>query len=340
LISPADVRSTDRPNGKPVRLQSTDLCVDVLPDNGGKIASLRCMKTGTEFLVSGSTYDAKAQFAPDAPFEESDCAGMDECLPTISISGPETLGGGVPDHGDLWRLPWRVVRENGNEVVLTANCFSRPLSFTRRLSVQAAVVRLDYRIQNLADASVPFLYACHPLFAIDSGDRVILPSEIDRVRLHYSRGDRAGHAAESIAWPHVTSGNGQIELDRIEEISAGTAEMLYAEKLARGICAIYRTHRKQAVVVRFDPQVLPYLGLWICCGGWPDDPAQAKQHAVALEPTVAAHGSLAAATAAGEAPVLAAGHAFEFTIRMEVLGCDKPWTYDDVKQYVNDAPAL
>lgn len=314
--------------------------MDVLPDNGGRLASIRCVRTGTEFLVGGSDYGAKAQFASDATFEESDCAGMDECLPTVLMSGPEVASDSAPDHGDLWRHPWRVAQQGANDVLLATECFSRPLSFTRRLRVQAAEVKLDYRIENLAEMPISFLYACHPLFAVEAGDRLILPREIDRVRLHYSRGDRVDHTEDSISWPLVANGDRKIALDRVGEASDGTAEMLYTDRLTRGICALYRARRQQALVMHFDTSVLPYLGLWLCNGGWPDRPMKQKQYAVAMEPTVAPCGSLAVAIAAGTAPELSPRGVFAFSLRMEVLGCDKSWSYDEVKTYIDEAPAM
>ena len=42
----------------------------------------------------------------------------------------------------------------------------------------------------------------------------------------------------------------------------------------------------------FDSAATPYLGLWICYGGWPDRPGS-KQMCVALEPATAPVDSLA-----------------------------------------------
>jgi hypothetical protein len=255
--------STDESKGTPVLLRSADLCVDVLPDNGGRVASIRSRKTGTEFLLSGSNYNAKALYPDDAAFEESDCAGIDECLPTISACTSESAVGNAPDHGDLWRHAWRVLTKGENDLVLATECFSSPLSFTRRLWVQASELQLECRIKNLAWHPVPFLYACHPLFAVESGDRLVLPHGVDRLRVHYSLGDRIGRAGEWIDWPVVNNRDKQVALDKagstyqkfllpIGEESDSTAEMLYTDRLARGICALYRARRRRALVMYFD----------------------------------------------------------------------------------------
>jgi hypothetical protein len=50
----------------------------------------------------------------------------------------------------------------------------------------------------------------------------------------------------------------------------------------------------------------PFLGLWLCYGGWPECHAQ-RQHCVAFEPCTAPVDSLATAIAAGWAKTLAPG---------------------------------
>jgi hypothetical protein len=330
-----DVTTAGQKAGNLIQLRSADLIVDVLPANGGRIASIRCVRSGIEFLLGGSDYQAVAQFGTDAPFEESDCAGLDECLPTVSLSGLETKGGGAPDHGDLWRHPWSILQSSPDDLLLATTCFSRPLQFSRRLRVSDAEVLMDYRIENLASESVAFLYACHPLFAVEAGDQLILPQEVQRLRLHYSREGRLTTSAGTISWPLVASDTRHIALNCVGARSDETAEMLYTERLSHGVCALYRARPRQALVMHFDTSLLPYLGLWICAGGWPEGPAKQKQYAVSLEPTVSPHGSLAAAIESGTAPILNAGSGFAFSLRLEVMGIDKPCSYDDVNEYVN-----
>lgn len=317
--------------GHAVRLQNEKLHVDVLPRNGGRIASIRCRRTQTEFLLSGSNYGVTAAFSKDAPFEDSDCAGWDECLPTISRSYSNAGGFNAPDHGDLWRRPWTTLKQTENHITLSTECFSRPLTFARSLRLESTRLRMDYRIVNRGEQAEPFLYACHPLFAVDDGDLVLLPSDVDSVRLHFSRGDRVGHPGEQLPWPLLLRGEKTI-LNRVSDVSNGNAEMFYVTSLQRGVCALYRSQRQQAVVMRFSLESLPILGVWICNGGWPEKVSTRKQHAVALEPTVTPFGSLAEAMASNAAAVLQPRAEFMFSIEVEILGCDQPCTCEEVIQ--------
>jgi galactose mutarotase-like enzyme len=56
---------------------------------------------------------------------------------------------------------------------------------------------------------------------------------------------------------------------------------------------------------------MPYLGLWICYGGWPDR-AGTKQNCVAIEPTTAPVDSLA--IAGPWSRTLAAGASYKWTL--------------------------
>ncbi len=225
----------------------------------------------------------------DARFEDGPCAGIEECLPTVGSSGPETEGGPAPDHGDFWQLQWNVDEANAEEIRLHAQGFSRTLRFTKQLTLQGAALHIRYTVRNTGDVPQSFLYACHPLFAVDPGDQILLPPEVRSLRLNYSRGDRVGTSGETITWPNSPA---DPYLNLAKSQAAGTAEMFYTTRLQEGRCGIYRTVHRQMLLVTFDASVLPFLGVWLCYGGWPGG-AGAQQYAVALEPTTSPHNTLA-----------------------------------------------
>ena len=45
--------------------------------------------------------------------------------------------------------------------------------------------------------------------------------------------------------------------------------MIYTERLHVGHSGVFRSAQRQGVIVSFDPVQLPYLGVWLCFGGWP-----------------------------------------------------------------------
>jgi galactose mutarotase-like enzyme len=211
---------------------------------------------------------------------------------------------------------------------MAATGYSRPLHFEKRLHLHASALEIHSRIHNQEDVPVPFLYALHPLLAIDPGDRIVLPPEVSTMRIESSLHNRVGTLGATIAWPKPGATRSALDLSRAEDVSAGTAEMLYTERLQSGWCGLYRARHGQGMCLRFDPHLLPYLGLWLCFGGWPEDKSQPLQHAVAFEPTVAPRGTLASALESHQAPVLAAHESFEFDLMLEQIG-PSPLTYEE-----------
>jgi galactose mutarotase-like enzyme len=301
-------------------LQNDDLSVAVVPDEGGRIASLKSRHSGLELLLQARHDRAPLQPGLHARFRDGACAGIEECLPSIGAcagDGESDEDASVPDHGDFWQLAWTVDTFSEATLSLSATGFSRPLRLRKRISLHNNSLRMDYSVENLSDRPTSFLYACHPLLAVAPGDRIALPKEVTSLRLHSSRGDQLGTHGTILPWPSTT-GLHHRDLSLALHKSEGTADMLYTARLTEGWCGLYRSAARQGVALRFNPALLPYVGLWLCYGGWPEDGSEPRQYAVALEPTTAPYGTLTAAKQAGAAIQLAVGGSFHYTIEFAV----------------------
>jgi len=277
-----------------------------VPEEGGRISSLVSRISQIEFLTQSANDDLHLKPGYDAQFQHGACAGIEECLPTVGICDDTTESGPVPDHGDFWQLSWQVTAQSADYAALAANGFSRPLLFEKTISLQETGLSLRYRVQNVGQRDTSFLYACHPLFAIEPGDRVVLPPEVETLQLTYSRTGRMGQPGNRVAWP----GNG---FDTVLPAEAAEAEMLYTDRLSTGRCGLYRSEGKQGLILSFSPHAMPYLGLWLCYGGWPGGSVP-QQYAVALEPTTAPCGTLKEAQEKGLAFQLAPGEEFDWEL--------------------------
>ncbi|MGC2298426.1 MAG: aldose epimerase [Acidobacteriaceae bacterium] len=296
-----------------VSLENDRLTLKLIPIEGGRIASLRSRLTGLEFLTQSTRTGPLPQPSLDALFQQGPSAGIEECLPTV---GPGTAQGGfVPDHGDFWQIPWKVLACTDGHLCVSADGFSRSLRFTKDLVLHDSTLLVRYRVENIGASPQSFLYACHPLFAVCGGDRILLPREVRELMLNYSRNGRIGARGSIVPWPVTASG---IRLDVTEGPLAGTAEMFYTARLHEGLCGVWRRATGEVLEVSFDTARLPYLGLWICYGGWPDQGDGPRQYAVALEPTTSACNTLAEAQQNGSAVELGIGHIAEWQIRFEI----------------------
>ena len=280
-----------------VLIRAGSYAVTILPRLGGKIASIR---VGDRELL-------QAPLAPCGPrtrtmsFDAGDASGWDECLPSVAGCTVETAAGqaSVPDHGDLWRVEWQQVAANATSATFRGKCFSLPLALERTLTLIETAkgwqLNLDYTVANTGDYPAPWSWAAHPLFVAGAGDRIVLPDSICELLLEGSGGSRLGQNGDKVSWPVATLAHGgQTDLSLAQSPVSGIGDKLFAGPLAasQNWCALERPQAGVRIKVSFDPVATPYLGLWICYGGWPDRPGP-KQVCVALEPATAPVDSLA-----------------------------------------------
>lgn len=296
----------------PLVLKTDTFSVNVLPALGGKIASIS--RNGIELLQQ-----PLLPYAPRNPtmaFEESDASGFDECLPTVAACEIDTPSGriAISDHGEFWRLPCAVTQQTPQEVQLTASGNALPLRFERKLRLLAdspprgaTTLHIDYSVENVGPRPIHYAWSAHPLFAVDPGDRIVLPPSVTEVTVEGSAGERLGANGKIHPWPQAELSSGEItELDRVGYVSDNIGDKLFAAAPYEGWCAIRRKSAGLHVRVEFDPVLTPFLGLWLCYGGWPENSTN-RQYCVALEPCTSPVDSLSAAIDAGRARTLPPG---------------------------------
>jgi len=303
--------------GPELTMQTDTLRVLVLPAIGGKIASLQWLPRNLDLL--------QAPLAPYAPrtmnmgFEESDASGFDECLPSVAACDLKTANGvvRVPDHGDFWRLLWEA-EQSGNEIRMAATGVSLPLHFERTLRLADDTLDIAYRVTNRGDAALDYAWSAHPLLAVERGDRVLLPESVQHVVVEGSAGQRLGAKHSRHAWPRtVTLAREAVDLSVAGGIEDGIGDKLFAASPAEGWAAVERRNPGLRVAVHFDPKESPWLGLWLCYGGWPDGRAH-RQQCVAIEPCTAPVDSLEEAVAGGWSRRLAPSQSNEWRMRIRV----------------------
>jgi galactose mutarotase-like enzyme len=288
-----------------VLIRAGACAVTVRPDLGGKIASI--LIGDRELLQSPlRPYGTRSR---SMSFDAADASGWDECLPSVAGCRVMTAKGqvNVPDHGDLWRVEWepagaassRKQDAEQSEVTLRGKCFSLPLALERSLRLSETSLgwqlNLNYTVKNESDSPVPWSWSAHPLFVVEAGDRILLPATVKTLRVEGSRANRLGAHGDEVQWPMAALRNGgSTDLSVVLGEESVVGDKLFAGPLGaeEGWCVLERPKQGIRLRIRFEPEKTPYLGLWICSGGWPDGPG-AKQMCVALEPATAPVDSLA-----------------------------------------------
>ena len=123
-----------------LRLENEYLALTFLPDYACKMASLFKKDTGREFLFQ-SARDVLTPPPYGAAFSDYDSSGFDEVLPSIDACPYPCgtyLGTPVPDHGEVWALPWEhTVHADGNGLTARVQSPKLPYRFTRELILSA-----------------------------------------------------------------------------------------------------------------------------------------------------------------------------------------------------------
>lgn len=280
-----------------VLIRAGDCHVTLLPAFGGKIASIKIK--GQELLQAPLRTPAPRTHSMS--FDAGDASGWDECLPSVAQCEVKGAFGtaSIPDHGDLWRVPWQHVESDSNSVTLRGECFSLPLELVRTAQIAETKsgwrLTTDYTLTNLGNDEIPWSWAAHPLFAAAEGDQILLPGSITELCVEGSGGNRLGPQGATVHWPVTLLANGShADLSIAQAPDSNIGDKVFSRRLTQNEnwCALARPSAGLRIKVQFEPEATPYLGLWLCYGGWPDGPGP-KQVCVAMEPATAPCDSLA-----------------------------------------------
>lgn len=298
-------------------LESDRLRVVTTPDVGAKITSIFDKKTGYEWLIA----PADRPFQPvayGAEFIVQDMSGWDEMLPTIKpcrypAPGPY-LGAPLPDHGEVWALPWDVEAAEDSALTLAVEGRALPYRFTRSLSLaDPATLRLGYTLTNTGDGPITALWAAHPQFTATPHTRIRLPehvTELVNVRLTHD----FGAIGLRYRWPQATTQHGApFALDRVAPPGARNCRKLYTPpEIPVGWAALVEEPGDHWLCMAWSPDEVPYLGIWV------DEGAVNSVATAALEITTGFHDSLETAWGKGRSPLLAPGAIQAWTVTVRV----------------------
>ena len=265
--------------GEPgIELSSDDMAVVVLPRRGAKIASLHHRPSRREWLEQP---DGELGGPPEygSSFTQAALFGWDEMVPTIiSCPYPEGAHRGtqLPDHGEVWSLPWET---GAGAEALVSQVAGRALPYrlTRTMRLDGSRMTLDYLLATSGSTPLWLLWAAHPQFAVEDGTRVVLPPEVGELV-----DVTAGSKQAILPWPSP-------ELESPLLLRAGTGRKLYLSPDLRVGTAGLIDGDGAWMSLAWNPAQVPYLGIWL------DNGAYARHPIIALEPTTGYYDDLAAA---------------------------------------------
>jgi hypothetical protein len=244
-----------------VTLRSSQISVEVDVARGAKITSLRSLPSEREWLLQSPTPTGEEP-CYGSVFTDIPLSGWDEMLPTVdACSYP---GGGVelPDHGEAWSRPWRLVEQTSTSLTCAIDGVALDYHFRRRIRLDGPRLSMSYRLSTQRPDGLAALWAPHPQFRALPGTMLQLPGDVNRLD---SRAD-----GDTGAFRQVDIGSGGLDWRQV--VPAGTGLMLYAEPDVRVSSAVLSDPDGSWLRMAWDSDAAPYFAVWMDHGRYAAEP--------------------------------------------------------------------
>jgi len=271
-----------------VSLENEIVRVTVLSGKGADIASFLHKPTDTDFMWHSPRGLRDPGTAPPAPgvetaFDQFYEGGWQELFPHASRPS-EYRGVLLPQHGEVWALPWDVeILEDTPEhisVRFSVETLRTPFRLERTMSMESssAEVTIGEKVTNLSDEDQEFMWGHHPAFGapfLSEDCRLEFPA--GRVRWQGSEGEIIGE------WPVVKVPDGDdVDLSLVPGEGSGFTDMIYPEELSGGSYRIVNEKLGVGFSLKWDLDVFKVVWVWRqinAPGGW-----HGRAYTVACEP--------------------------------------------------------
>ncbi len=290
-----------------VILENEFLRVVIMPELGAKIWQLTYKPRAKELLWHHPRLKPR-KLPFHSVYDDTFFGGWDELYPNDM---PEELNGEkMPDHGEVWTLPWEYTLEKVTAEEITVRLWvETSISASRmekRITLRSGESKLwfHHKLTNTGQTEQPFLWKLHVAMAVDEHSRIDLPAK--RMYIEDFGPPRNGRTGIEYEWPYLTDDNGTRH-DMRQALPATTQvnEFQYATEMSAGWCALTDTRTGVSYGLSFDAQVLPSCWLFATYGGW------RNLHTVVLEPCTGYPISVTEGVERGTHKVLHAGQSIE-----------------------------
>ncbi|TGB01669.1 DUF5107 domain-containing protein [Halobacillus salinus] len=310
------------PSSKHVTFQGIDaVCIEndavrciLLPSYGGKMVSLYDKQADYEWLFQS---ERGLEIPPyGADFSAYDSSGFDEMFPGIDQGPHPTWPHIIPDHGEVWAMPWEFTEQAG-ALHLQVKSAVFPYTLHKKLSLTENGIHIEYEATNHSEKEFPFIWTPHALLRLRDDSRIEVPAHLDNV-INVEQGTRhLGTWGKQHAYPLTQSLSSQedIDLSKLQPLEDGTIEKVYfAERLKEGWCSLVQPEIGKKLTYHFPHEKVPYLGVWKTRGGY------RGEYNVALEPCTGLFDDVYVANKIGKCSNIPAHGTYEWTFTMEFGG--------------------
>lgn len=277
---------------------------EVQPDRGARIVSLQGAD-GWEWLTAS---ERTPSTGTGLPFVRPGMGGWDEVAPTVQTDPDAEAPSGsrlpaLPDHGDVWNIPWRVDHAGPDRLAVSVELPSMPVTLFRTITATESGLRFLYRATTTSLDPLPLLWCAHPQFAAGPGTDVALESggvhiAPDLTEMYPGEGKALDFAARP---RHAT-------------MPAGTSLKAFVDPEIRADAAVLSLPTGRSLRLDWDSRQLPYLGVF-----W-DNGEFAAEPVLAVEPSTGWGERLSAATRQKRVLTVSLERPLEWELQLSVSG--------------------
>jgi len=265
-------------------LENEILRVEILPKWGAKIASIIFKPIEYELLWQNPNKTFKKSLYAEQ-FAEGESACFDDMFPNISSSYYEKApwkGIEMPDHGEVWSLPWNLTILNQN-IEMEVNGVRFPYRFKKKMHLDEGTIYLSYEVENLSPYQFDFIWSAHPLFNANANMEFIVPEGMDEI-VNSVDGKRLGSYGSKYNFPEAILDSGKVfRLDKVPPINDfGYQKYYFTTPVTEGWCSLLDPQNEIKIHLEYPKESVKYLGMWLNEGGY------AGQYNIAPEPCTGA----------------------------------------------------
>ncbi|MFD2115294.1 hypothetical protein ACFSTH_12685 [Paenibacillus yanchengensis] len=295
-------------------MESNKVKLVMLPDQGASIVSLQYKPTAKEWLVQSPHQAVVRQTNYGDDFSEAVMHGYDECFPTINVCNypveGKYEGALLPDHGEVWSIPWAASVVN-NKLVTTVAGQALPYSLEREIAfVTDSCLRFNYTVTSKAEEELALFWCAHPLFTATDYTRIHIPK--DAADMLCVVGGKRYNANQTYTFTNDNLDKRGIAINQVAPVTTEDSRKFYIDQpYEDGQAALVEENTGEYLQMNWDSKQLPYFGLWINEGHYN------KQRMVALEPCNGYYDNLALAYEREQTLLLPAGRAATWSYTIE-----------------------
>jgi galactose mutarotase-like enzyme len=220
----------------------------------------------------------------------------------------------LPDHGEVWALPWRLLSQSDESLELQVDGVALPYKLRRELRLRdAKTLDMRYTLENVGPEPFIYLWAAHPLFVVDHKSRIELPQHIhDAISIHHPhpeirQGDRLPWAVTD------TASDSAHAVNHIGHIYSGFSQKYaIAPDTVIDAAALLQLDKNCQIRLSWSFDELPYLAVWV------DNAAYAASPNIALEPMSGYYDSLPIALSNNRVSRVDAGRTMEWSLTVAI----------------------